>query len=161
MSRTLYDALAGPLGDADPWARQDEAPHPMLRALAREGRLRRAARELADDELREGAWVDEEAPPVAKPVRLAAQDVARAPRVYAAGRWAVRAETGPDGARTLTQEAGPVGATVVLAGPPDHYVPLVPGVPAAVPEGVALPDALALLDAAGRTVTLPRRTDGA
>lgn len=45
-----------------------------------------------------------------------------------------------------------MGGTIVLDGP--AYVPLVPGVPAPLPAGVAPPERLQLLDAAGREVHL-------
>ena len=77
MSRTLYDALGHTRDDGDPWTTEAEAPSPFLRALAREGRLRRAARELADAEFREGAWVEAEPAPATATLRLAAQDEAR------------------------------------------------------------------------------------
>jgi hypothetical protein len=152
MSRRLYDDLGRTGRDDDTWKDEEDVPEPLLRALAKEGRVRRAATDLADEEFREGAWVETERPEAAAPLRLAADDRATRTRRYRGGAWVVRADRDEQGAWRLEQEAGPVGGTIVLDGP--TYVPLVPGVPAPLPAGVAPPDALQLLDAAGRQVRL-------
>lgn len=152
MSRRLYDDLGRPGRDDDSWPAEEEPPAPLLRALAREGRLRRAATDLADEEFRSGVWVEAERPEAAAPLRLAADDRATRTRRYRGGGWVIRADRDAEGSWTLTQEAGPVGGTVVLDGP--SFVPLVPGLPAAVPAGQAPPARLGLLDAAGREVAL-------
>lgn len=152
MSRRLYDDLGRADRDDDSWRDEAAQPEPLLRALAREGRVRRAATELADEEFREGLWVETERPEAAAPLRLAADDRATRTARYRGGPWVVRADRDEHGAWTLLQEAGPVGGTVVLEGP--AYVPLVPGIAAPLPDGLAPAASLQLLDAADRQVTL-------
>lgn len=154
MSRALYDALSH---DGDPaWADEDDAPSPFLRALAREGRLRGAARQLADDEFREGTWVTDEAPQEATaPLRLAAQDRGTEVR-YTGGKWVLVVAVDDAGARTVRQESGPFGGTLVLPGPPPVYVPLVSGQPVGLTTDAPLVDVVEVMDAAGRTVRLRR-----
>lgn len=167
MTRALFEALSlpaadaasPPAGDGDPWSITGHQPHPLLRALAREGRVRRAARELAQDEFMEGAWVEVEIAEDVSPHRLAAKDGADTPAaiLYEAGFWRVRLTTSGDGSRTLVQEAGPVGATIVLPGEPPTYMPLSPHQAATIPSDAPTPPTLDLLDSVGRTIQLRRR----
>jgi hypothetical protein len=163
MTRALFDALSLPIGDAglpaDPWSAEDALPHPFLRALAQEGRVRRAARELAQDEFMEGTWVEAEAAESAPPQRLAAKDSPETPTVtlYEAGPWRIRLTASPDGTRSILQEAGPAGGTIVLPGEPPTYVPLLPHQAATIPSDAPTPMTLDLLDAVGRTTRLRRR----
>jgi hypothetical protein len=154
MSRAQYDALMG--GSEEAWAEEGASPSPFLQALGREGRLRRAARQLADDELREGTWVVDDNPSEATaPLRLAAKDRDAVVR-YTGGTWVLVVETNEAGARTVRQDAGPFGGTLVLGGATPVYVPLVSekAVPLVL-EG-ALPDVVEVVDAAGRSVRLRR-----
>lgn len=113
--------------------------------LAREGRLRRAARELAEEEHAEGAHVDE-SEPVVERARLAAQDRALgSSRTYGDGRYRLRLRRVEDG-RELEQLDGPPGATVVLEG--QHH-PLQPGTVVRLGVG-ELPAQVEILDLRGR-----------
>lgn len=117
--------------------------------LAREGRLRRAARELAAEEHDEGVHVDESEPAVAR-ARLAAQDRTEgAARTYGDGRYRLLLRQ-VEGGRELEQLAGPPGATVVLEG--QHH-PLQPGTVVRLGAG-ELPVRVELLDLRGRRLVL-------
>ena len=131
--REPYDALSNDAG----W----------LGAIARAGRARRAAEELAEVEYEEG-WYAHSEEAAAEPLRLAADDGAARVR-WTDGVSAVHIASTPTG-RTATQTEGPAGATLLWGGVP---VPLTTGVPAALPTGDP-PPALHLIDASGRRRTL-------
>ncbi|MCB9778663.1 MAG: hypothetical protein H6742_08890 [Alphaproteobacteria bacterium] len=146
MSRDLYESLFEE--DADPAVGSEEEEavvSPTLRAFARAAARRRAAHDLATEELLDGRHVDEEEPPVEAPVRLAAQDAGER-SVYADGPFRVGLRRGPDGLLHVRQLDGPAGATLEVDG---RFVPLSPG-ESAVLGGGPRPDRLKLLDAAGR-----------
>ena len=126
----------------------------FLRALGREGRVRRSARALAHEDFLEGTWatVTEDPEALGADVRMAADD-GPATRVYADETWRIVAEPA-DGCFVFTQHAGPGGATLELDGDPPQWVPLVPGQAVSVRTAGPLPRILVLLDARGRRVRL-------
>jgi hypothetical protein len=124
----------------------------LLERLAEAGRLARAAAELADEELLDGAFVDETQLEAA-PARLAAEDRA-APTLWDNGVYLIRWIA--DGGGAFVQQGGPGGLTLVLPGPEgDAHLPLEPGRPA--PWAGPRPSPLRALDLRGRTVELPAR----
>lgn len=118
----------------------------LLSLFARAAILRRAARDLAEEELLNGAFVEEEPSQELAPVRLAAHD-AREQALYAAGPYRVRLARDEDGTAWLCQEQGPAGLTVELG---QRRLPLAPEreVEAGVLDG--LPAAIRAWDATGR-----------
>jgi hypothetical protein len=122
-----------------------------LGAIARAGRARRAAEDLAALEYEEG-WhaTVEEAP--AEPVRLAADD-GPSDRRFTDGMHVVVLTTTAS-TRVATQVEGPAGATLSWG---DTPVPLTPHKPAPTPIG-AIPSSLYVIDANGRRRVL--REDG-
>jgi len=126
----------------------------FLRAMGREGRVRRSARDLAQEDFLDGTWatVTEDPQGLGVDVRMAADD-GPGTEVYADATWRIVAEPTEQGF-TFTQHAGPAGATVELDGDPPQWVPLVPGeaVPVRTPD--PLPRVLVVLDARGRRVRL-------
>jgi hypothetical protein len=124
----------------------------LLDLFAEAGRLARAAAELADEELLDGAFVDETQLEAA-PARLAAADLG-GPTVWDNGVYLIRWI--PDGGGAFVQQAGPGGLTLVLQGPDGEvFLPLEPGRPA--PWEGPRPAALQGLDLRGRAVELPAR----
>lgn len=114
-----------------------------LGAIARAGRARRAAADLAALEYEEGWYATvEEAP--AESVRLAADDGAETHRFTDGVHVVVLTSTAST--RTVTQVEGPAGATLYWG---DTPVPLTLHKPAPAPIG-AVPAALHVIDAVGR-----------
>ncbi len=112
-------------------------------AIARAGRARRAAEDLAVIEYEEGWYATiEEAP--AESVRLAADDGAATDRFTDGVHIVVLNTTAST--RTVTQVEGPAGATLYWG---DTPVPLTPYKPAPTPVG-AVPSTLYVIDAVGR-----------
>ena len=155
MGRELYEALAGTGEGLD----GGEEISPLLRALATEARLRRAAADLAEAELMEGFWADEtEASDGA--LRLAAEDMEDEEPLFFGHGYRLRLRFRLDGGARVLQEAGPGGLTIVLG---EHWIPLQPGVPARLPQAVAdawavaMPEALELMDVNGQRLRLSRR----
>ena len=144
MSRELYEGLVDGEGEL-------AGETPLLSALARHARLRRAARELADAELDEGWYVDEDEAPE-EATRLAADDGEIRAAVYAAGPWKLLVTPSPAGLLLLQQE-GPEGGTVEHAG---AWAALAPGEGALLAGVDTLPERLVLLGPDGRRWTLTR-----
>lgn len=149
MARTAYDAIFSDGPDAI-------GAGPFLRALATEGRVRRSAREMAQEDLLEGTWatVTEDEAAAWSDVRMAAQDERRS-RTYTDASWRITVELGPDGDTTFTLEAGSAGATVELDGEPPRWIPLVLGEAVRASAVGPLPGTLTVLDARGRRVRIP------
>lgn len=156
MSRKTWENLFSPEPTLDP--AEEETVTELMRSFAHAAAIRRAARDLAQEELLEGAFVQELDEPARAPTRLAAQD----PRVrgephtdarFQAGPFAVRLWVGVTGAVLVQQEAGPAGATIEIDG---RWVPLQPGRPADLGTLAEVPSILALHDATGRTWSLRR-----
>ena len=122
----------------------------LVAAFALEGRLRRAAFELADAEMLEGTWVREEAE-VDQVMRYAADDRTDLQADYSAEDYIVRVSM-DDGAWTATQIAGLAGASLKIAG---EWFALTPGEPTLLPIQT-LPDSLLLVDLSGRELPLER-----
>lgn len=152
MSQKTWESLFQPDAEPDPEVPMTE----LLRSFAQAAATRRAARDLSQDELLEGAWATEDDPVRAAPTRLAAQDPRPEPRVaatYAAGPHRLSLWVGPSGAVLVRHDQGPAGVTVEIDG---RFVPLQPGRPADLGTLAELPDRLPLQDVAGRTWTLVR-----
>ncbi len=154
MARDLYEALRS---GKDPGG--DEPIGALLLALSAEAALRRAAAELAEAELHEGFWAEEdEAPEGAQ--RLAAEDEDDEEPLFVGKGYRVRLRFKVDGSARVIQEAGPGGLTLVAA---DSWLPLQPGVSTRLPQPLAdawsaeVPEALELLDASGKRLRLSRR----
>ena len=131
MGREMYDSLHNDPG--------------LLGDVTRMGRARRRAHDMAHDEYLDGVYVDE-AERTDTTQRMAAADTtASTTTTYATGPWRVRLEIGGDGA-TVTQQAGPHGATLVVG---DQMVPLQPHQPTAV-TWTEPPPRLVLLGPRGR-----------
>ncbi len=143
MAAELYNALF-----------DKNAPHEgtdvLVAALAQLGRIDRAARDLANDEMLEGTWVhEEEAPELA--ARYAADDRSESSAVYSGADYSVTIASSESG-WTATQTGGKAGASLKIA---DQWVALNPGEAVALPI-TGLPDALTLIDLTGREVLLKR-----
>ncbi len=141
MSRALYESLF----DADHSADPDLA---LVAALAQAGKVRKAAYDLATDEMLEGLWVEEMVDE--SEIRLAADDRSETLRTLSGGGYSVEVVRGPDGSITATQTEGPGGASLKID---DQWIVVQPGVPVDVPLQ-ALPDALTLVDLKGKQHTL-------
>lgn len=140
-------------GRRQPWWADEGGAGGLLGALAAEGRLRAAARALAEDELHDAVYVDEVADgaEAEAPLRLAAQDLEDDVQIiiYADGPWSVRLSSGPAGAR-LTQVAGPPGASLRLPrADGEAWLPLEPGEVVAAPADLGQPAGVELWDAEG------------
>jgi hypothetical protein len=152
MARSLYDALQTSADEEGPW---DEAPpHGFLRAMARHGRARRLAQELAAAELEEGLYV-EELTEEDQRLRVAAQDSSVLRALYRQGPWRVLVVRQGSGATRITHQRGLPGATLMMEGP--EWVPLEFGEAVDGPALAVLPETLVLLDARGRRVVLERQ----
>lgn len=162
MGRDLYEALSkGAAGDAELAEHAAEAGEEvpvLLRMLAEEAALRRAAADLAAAELEEGFWVDEtEASDGAQ--RLAAEDEEDEEPVFSGRGYRVRVRFRVDGSARIEQEAGPGGLTLVAG---EHWVPLQPGQATRLPQPLAdawsaeLPESIEVLDLKGDRLRLRR-----
>ena len=143
MSAELYNQLTDP-------SVTHTGTDALVAAFALEGRLRRAAFELADAEMLEGTWVREEAE-VDQVMRYAADDRTDLQADYSAEDYIVRVSM-DDGAWTATQIAGLAGASLKIAG---EWFALTPGEPTLLPIQT-LPDSLLLVDLSGRELPLER-----
>jgi hypothetical protein len=152
MARLLYDDLQAADGDDDLW--EDAPPHGFLRAMARHGRARRLALELAQAELEEGLYVEDFTEEDQR-LRVAAQDSSVLRALYVQGPWRVLVVRQASGATRFSHQRGLPGATLVLEGP--QWVPLEFGEAVAGPALAVLPETLVLLDARGRRVVLVRQ----
>jgi hypothetical protein len=143
MSAELYNKLF----DSNA---QFEGTDALVAAFAREGRLRRAAFELADAEMNEGIYVEEERAPE-QAMRYAADDRADTQATFSGEGYTVSVMLS-DAGFTVEQTSGPAGASLKVA---DAWVVLTPGQAVSIPVE-SLPDTLELVDLTGRTVVLSR-----
>jgi hypothetical protein len=141
MSRMTYESLfdSSVTGDAT----QD-----MVAAFAQAGALRKAAHDLATDEMLEGLWVQDILDE--SEVRLAADDRSDLQRTLTGGAYAVEIQWMPADIYTAKQTAGPAGATLVIDG---QWIPLEPGSSVDLPI-TAMPTELSLVDLKGKKHTL-------
>lgn len=152
MSRKDYERL---FMSRPPEGGEEDPMIELVSLLARAASLRRAARELADEELLEGHHVEDEPSVEAPAVRLAAHDAGEQ-ATYRGGPFRVRVEREDDGVARITQLDGPAGLTVGLG---ERRVPLVLARAVEVGALAVLPEALRGWDAQGRRWRLVR--DGA
>jgi hypothetical protein len=122
----------------------------LVAAFALEGRLHRAALELADAEMLEGTWVREEAE-VEQVMRYAADDRAELQADYSSEGYTVRVSMDEDG-WAATQTTGLSGASLKVEG---DWHALTPGQPTILPIQ-ALPESLLLVDLNGHELQLTR-----
>jgi hypothetical protein len=122
----------------------------LVAAFALEGRLHRAALELADAEMLEGTWVREETE-ADQVMRYAADDRGELQADFSSEGYTVRVSL-DEGVWTATQTAGLSGASLKIAG--DWYA-LTPEDPTGLPIQ-ALPESLQLVDLNGRELQLKR-----
>jgi hypothetical protein len=144
MAKTLYESLFEHTKRLDPGGE-------LIAALAQAGRLRRAAEALADDEMREGVWVD---PDVLdeQEMRFAADDRDATDAVFSGGGYAVLFRQDDLGAWTAEQTLGAAGASLRL-GP--QWIPLTPAMPVSIAID-ALVSTWVLVDLNGAEITLTR-----
>jgi len=143
MGRAIYDALF----ENDPGR---IGPDALVAALARHGRVHRAAAQLAQAEMDEGLYAVEEEEDLSM-MRYAADDRPALSAMFSGGSYQVNVETA-DGGLVAIQVAGPPGGSLKLAG---QWVVLNPGEPVALPLD-AMPDRLVLVDHVGREIMLTR-----
>ena len=143
MSAELYNKLFDPNS-------QLEGTDALVAAFAREGRLQRAAMELADAEMHEGIYVEEERAPE-QSMRYAADDRDTVQASFSGEGYTVSVALSESG-WTVEQTAGPAGASLKLAG---AWVVLTPGQKVSLPIDT-MPDQLQLVDLTGRDITLIR-----
>jgi len=143
MSRALYESLF-----RTPRAPAADPSEDLVRDLAEAGRLRRAAHDLATDEMLEGAWVEEQLDE--SEMRLAADDRSDVDRILTGGLYTVRIRWSPSGAYAAEQTAGPGGATLHVG---EDWVPLDVGVAVDLPLR-AMPTELILVDRNGKRIKL-------
>ena len=122
----------------------------LVAAFAMEGRLRRAARELADAEFMDGMWVEEERAPE-QAMRYAADDRDDVQASFSANGYTVFVQLGQDG-WTATQTVGTAGASLKVG---TNWVVLTPGQAVSMPID-ALPESLVLVDLSGQEILLTR-----
>ena len=102
MPNELYNSLF----DANA---PQEGTNALVAAFAQEAKLRRAAMQLAEDEMMDGMWVEEERESQEE-MRYAADDRNQVRAVFSGGGYAVLVEQGDDG-WTATQTSGSPGAS--------------------------------------------------
>ena len=143
MSRAIYDALfenrPGQTG-----------PDALVAALARHGRVSRAAADLAQDEMDEGIYAYEEEEDFSS-MRYAADDRSEQSAVFSGGGYQVDVALG-EGGLFATPVAGPPGGSLKVDG---QWVVLNPGQAVALPVE-QIPNELILVDHVGREVALTR-----
>ena len=122
----------------------------LVAAFALEGRLHRAARELADAEMLEGTWVREETE-AEQVMRYAADDRAELQADFASEEYTVRVSMN-EGGWAAIQTTGLSGASLKIEG---DWFALTPGHPTTLPIQ-ALPESLLLVDLNGRELRLQR-----
>jgi hypothetical protein len=141
MSRETYESLfQGPSGT--------QPGQDLVRALAQAGRLRRAAHDLATDEMLEGTWVEELMDE--SEMRLAADDRSVTDRTLSGGGYSVRVQGAAGDVFTVEQTAGPAGATIRVDA---SWIPLDPGVAVELPVR-SMPSELTLMDRSGKEIRL-------
>ena len=122
----------------------------LVAAFAMEGRLRRAARELADAEFMGGMWVEEERAPE-QTMRYAADDRDDVRTSFSANGYTVVVQLAEEG-WTATQTTGTAGASLKVG---DDWVVLTPGQTVSIPID-DLPESLLLVDLSGQEIRLTR-----
>ena len=143
MSVELYNKLFDSNAD-------HQGTDALVAAFAAEGRLRRAAFELANDEMLDGMWVEEERAPDQE-MRYAADDRDAVQATYSGGGYSVLIQLSEDG-WTATQTVGSAGASLKVDG---AWVVLTPDEAIAMPVD-ELPNSLLLVDLSGQEITLSR-----
>ena len=143
MSAELYNSLT----DKTAHHAGDDA---LVAAFAQIGRLHRAARELANDEMLEGTWVFEEQE-AQEEMRYAADDRQEQRASYTGGGYQVDVVLG-DAGYEATQVAGTAGASLKIDG---EWVVLTPGETVVIPID-GLVESLVLVDLAGQEIQLTR-----
>ena len=127
-----------------------EGADALVAAFAQEGRLRRAAMQLAEDEMMAGMWVEEERE-TQEEMRYAADDRNQLSAVFSGGGYAVIVEQTDQG-WTATQTSGTPGASLKIG---DAWVVLTTNQSVSMPID-GLPERLVLVDLSGREITLTR-----
>lgn len=122
----------------------------LVATFAREGRLRQAAFALANDEMMEGTWVEEEQM-ADESMRYAADDRSSTSAVFKGGDYVVQISR-TDNEWTALQMSGAPGASLKLDG---RWIVLTRDVPT-IMELDELPATITLVDLAGREITLTR-----
>ena len=143
MGRAVYEALF----ENDPGRTGADA---LVAALARRGRIHRAAMELAQDEMDEGLYAVEEEEDLGM-MRYAADDRSEQAAAFSGGDYRVDVRVSEEGV-LATQVAGPPGASLKIDG---QWVVLNPNQAVALPlDGI--PEQLLLVDYSGRERVLTR-----
>ena len=122
----------------------------LVAAFAREGRLRQAAFALANDEMMEGIWVEEEQM-ADESMRYAADDRSSTSAVFKGEDYVVQISR-TDNEWSALQMSGAPGASLKLDG---RWIVLTRDVPT-IMELDELPATITLVDLAGREITLTR-----
>ena len=122
----------------------------LVATFAREGRLRQAAFALANDEMMEGTWVEEEQM-ADESMRYAADDRSSTSAVFKGGDYVVQISR-TDNEWTALHMSGAPGASLKLDG---RWIVLTRDVPT-IMELDELPATITLVDLAGREITLTR-----
>jgi hypothetical protein len=122
----------------------------LVAAFAQEGRLRQAAFALANDEMMEGIWVEEEQM-AEESMRYAADDRSSSSAVFKGEDYVVQISRS-DNAWSALQMSGAPGASLKLDG---RWIVLTRDVPT-IMELDELPATITLVDLAGREITLTR-----
>ena len=143
MAQELYNALFDKNG-------HHEGTDALVAALAQMGRLDRAARELANDEMLEGTWVHEEEA-TEEAARYAADDRSDSNAVYSWAGYSITLALSESG-WSATQTGGKSGASLKFG---NDWVVLSPGDAVALPIA-ELPQVLTLVDLSGREILLKR-----
>ncbi len=143
MSAELYNKLFDPNA-------QLEGTDALVAAFAREGRLHRAAMELANAEMNEGIYVEEDRAPE-QAMRYAADDRDEVQASFSGDGYTVSVVLTESG-WMAEQTAGPAGASLKIAG---EWVVLTPGQTVSMPID-SIPEQLLLVDLTGRDITLTR-----
>ena len=141
MSKELYESLFDP-------DRRHEGTDDLVAAFARLGRVRKAAYDLANDEMHEGTWATEVEAEVTA-ARFAAEDRSAAAAVYSGGGYRVRLERVKE-TWTVFQLGGPPGASLKLG---ESWIVLQPGQSTEIPVQ-EWPKSLTLIDLTGLEITL-------
>lgn len=127
-----------------------EGPDELVAAFARIGRIRRAAMDLANDEMHEGLWAIEDASEP-QAVRYAADDRDETTATYTGEDYVVTLRR-DRAVWTATQEQGTPGASLKIG---SEWIVLQLGRATALPLD-SLPDGLTLVDLSGREIPLSR-----
>ena len=122
----------------------------LVATFAQMGRLRKAAYNLANDEMLEGTWAIETEGDVAA-ARFAAEDGIASTAIYAGAGYRILLEC-MDDTWTVLQLDGPPGASLKLG---EYWIVLQPGQPTAIPLP-QWPDHLTLVDLSGLEIILTR-----